>query len=350
MKLLEELEQAVRVRGHERSTFETYRHWIISFLTYSKRNGEWVHPREMGSIDVERWLTHMAVRGDVSENTQNLALQAVLYLYKNVLDMPLEGINALRAKRPKYLPTVLSVDEVARLFAWLDNIPLLVAQLLYAAGLRIGDALSLRVKDIDFDRCQLAIRSSKGKKDRFVSFPEVLHARVEQQLHSSHVCWAHDRDQGYAGVSLPKAFGRKSPKAHQEYNWYYLFPSAGLSRCPESGQLLRHHIDASNITRRIKEAAQKAGIRKRVTSHCLRHSYATHTLESGVDLRTIQKLLGHTDVRTTEIYTHVDSRKATATKSPIEKLLSDPYLANDLRRQANRDDDQSPPTLRIFAG
>lgn len=282
--------------------------------------GKWIPPEEMGSVEVTRFLTHLAVDKHVSATTQNQALAAILYVYKNVLNIELTGVEAMRAKQGKYLPTVLNREELAALFSRLDSTSRLACELMYAGGMRVSEVVSLRLKDLDFDRCQLHVRQSKGGKDRVVSFPEIMHDKVRLQIQDSDRWWKVDQDSGFKGVPLPDAFARKSSRAASELRWYWLFCSANLSHHPTTKELLRFHIDQSHLARKVKNAANAAKIMKRVTPHALRHSYATHLLESGTDLRTIQKLLGHSDLKTTEIYTHVDTREATNTRSPIESM------------------------------
>jgi integron integrase len=266
-----------------------------------------------------------------------LALQSICYLYREVLKQPLEDVNALRSKRPENVREVVDQSELVKLFAAMRGVELLATQLMYGCGLRIGDVVKIRIKDISFERCQIHIHSGKGDKSRYVPFPKVLHDAVRQQIESMRIVHADDVRQGLNGVSLPDGFGRKSSTAHTEFAWWYLFASDNYSRCPRSGDLYRHHRDKSHIGRLIKDAVKRAGIDKRITSHCLRHSWATHSNEMGVDIRTLQVLLGHTDIRTTEIYVHANKDKATASKNPLESLLANPNIIpinRDARKQA----------------
>ena len=323
MKLKERLREVVRRKNHSDSTFDVYWSHFESFLRFHRQlAGKWVPPEEMGLVEVTRFLTHLAVDKHVSATTQNQALAAILYVYRHVLDIQLTGVDAMRAKQGKYLPTVLNREELAALFSRLDASARLACELMYASGMRISEVVSLRLKDLDFDRCQIHVRQSKGGKDRVVSFPAMLHDNVRIQIQDSDRWWKVDQDSGFKGVPLPNAFARKSTCAASELRWYWLFCSATLSHHPTTKELLRFHIDQSHLSRKVKQAALSAKIMKRVTPHALRHSYATHLLESGTDLRTIQKLLGHSDLSTTEIYTHVDSREATNTRSPIESMPS----------------------------
>jgi integron integrase len=257
----------------------------------------------------------------VSKGTQNLALQSVCYLYREIVKQPLEGVNALRSKRPDNVREVVDQSELAAMFRELRGVGLLAAQMMYGCGLRIGELVKIRIKDLSFERCQIHIHSGKGDKSRYVPFPKVLHDTVRTQIESMRVLHADDVRQGLSGVSLPDGYGRKSPSAHLQFAWWYLFASDNYSRCPRSGRMLRHHRDKSHIRRLIKDAVGRAGIDKRITSHCLRHSWATHSNEMGVDIRTLQVLLGHSDIRTTEIYVHANKDKATASRNPLEEML-----------------------------
>lgn len=339
----------IRATGRSEETFKTYWFWCEKFFRFVKdQSGSWKHPRECGRAEVEAWLSSLANGKEwVSKNTQNLALQSVCYLYREVIRKPLEDINALRSKRPENVREVVDQSELVKLFAALRGVELLAAQLMYGCGLRIGDVAKLRIKDISFERRQIHIHSGKGDKSRYVAFPECLHDLVRKQIESMRVLHADDIRQGLNGVSLPDGFGRKSPKAHLEFAWWYLFASDNYSKCPRSGTLYRHHRDKSHIGRLIKNAVSRAGIDKRITSHCLRHSWATHSNEMGVDIRTLQVLLGHTDIRTTEIYVHANKDKATASKNPLESLLANPNLQAEVRA---KHEERMRPGLRIFAG
>ncbi len=316
----------IRATGRSEETFKTYWYWCERFFRFVKDQSDvWKHPRECGRVEVEAWLSALANGKEwVSKNTQNLALQSVCYLYREIIKQPLEGVNALRSKRPENVREVVDQSELIELFRNLRGVGLLASQLMYGCGLRIGDVVKIRIKDISFERSQIHIHSGKGDKSRYVPFPEALHDPVRQQIESMRVLHADDARQGLNGVSLPDGFGRKCKSAHMTFAWWYLFASDNYSRCPRSGSLLRHHRDKSHIGRLIKDAVSRAGIDKRITSHCLRHSWATHSNEIGVDIRTIQVLLGHSDIRTTEIYVHANKDKATASKNPLQELLRNP--------------------------
>lgn len=313
----------IRATGRSEATFTTYWHWCNKYIAYLMLNKTAFSTDASSREKVERWLSSLANSKEwVSKNTQNLALQAVCYMYREVLKQPLEGVNAMRAKRPDNVREVIDQSEIARLFAELRGVELLACQLMYGCGLRIGDVVKIRIKDISFERSQIHIHSGKGDKSRYVAFPECLHDSVSRQIDSMRVLHADDVRQGLSGVSLPDGFGRKCKSAHLDFCWWYLFASDNYSRCPRSGSLLRHHRDKSHLGRAIKNAARRAGLEKRVTSHCLRHSWATHSNEMGVDIRTLQVLLGHTDIRTTEIYVHANKDKATASLNPLQVLTT----------------------------
>lgn len=324
MKLREQMLRRIRMQGKSDATHRTYWHWCEKFIRWAHgKHGLWVHPKDMDERDVEAWLSWLANGPEwVSANTQNVALQSLCYLYREVLGRPLGNVQAIRAKRPQRVRDVLSVEEVGRLFAELSGVELLAAQLIYGCGLRIGDVVGLRVKDVSFDRCQLHIWDGKGCKDRLTQFPAVLHAPMRQQIESVRKQHRRDVREQLNGVSLPDGLGRKSPRSHLDFAWWYVFASDHYSQCPRSGKLYRHHRDRSHLSRRISQASRHAGIEKRITSHNLRHSFATHASEQGMPIRILQELMGHSDIRTTETYLHASADGATAAKSPLEALLS----------------------------
>lgn len=343
MNLEQQLRSTISRQGKEDSTADSYWRWVYTFLAFVKaQRGQWVHPAELGRDEVEQWLTHLANVENVAANTQNQAFSALCYLYREVLKQPLENVNALRAKRPILTREIVDQSEVLQLFAALRGIPLLCAMMMYGCGFRIGDLGRLRIKDISFSRRQIAVRGAKGKKDRMVGFPVELHAGVQRQINSMRVQWQHDMAAGLNGVSLPYAFGRKSPKAHLDFAWWYLFASDKYSRDPKSGRLLRHHRDMGHISRCITQAVRRAGIPKRITSHCLRHSFATHSLEAGVRLHVLQQLMGHNDLETTAGYLHVTKDGATSARSPLTDLLA--------RRVEPVAEKNEKPALNVFAG
>lgn len=319
MQLRRKIESQHKADG----TADAYWGWVKRFLLFAReKRGEWVHPQDMGERQVAIFLSHLASEEGVSANTQNQAFSALCYLYRHVLDRPLEGVSALRAKRPDAIREVLDQSEIVALFEQLSGVALLTARMMYASSFRIGEVGRIRIKDISFERKQIVVRRGKGEKDRVVGFPKAIHDAVSKQIESTRQVWVQDMESGKNGVSLPKAFGRKSPASHEQFRWYYLLCSTSESRCPKSGRLLRHHRHMGSIARQISIAADRAGIEKRVTSHCLRHSFATHSIESGVPIHFVQKLMGHASIETTETYLHASKDMATASPSPIESIVA----------------------------
>ncbi len=318
-KLLDQMRQALRARHYSYRTEQAYIHWVRRFILFHGKR----HPAEMGVPEIEAFLSHLATEEHVATATQNKALSALLFLYRHVLhkDLPADRLNFTLAKRPQRLPVVLSRAEVKRLMAFLDGTPWLVAQLLYGSGLRLSEALRLRIQDLDFDRRLLVVRSGKGDKDRTTLLPQSLRPALELQIQRVRRLYTQDlANPQWEGVSLPTALARKYPNAPREWVWQYLFPAERLSRDPRSGRLLRHHLHPSSIQKAIRAAARAAQIPKRVTPHTLRHTFATHLLERGYDIRTVQELLGHKDIRTTMIYTHVLQRGPYGVRSPLDDL------------------------------
>jgi len=276
----------------------------------------------MGKPEVERFLTHLATERNVAASTQNQTLSAIIFLYKQVLEVEIEWIDdVVQAKRPVRVPVVLTRDEVAAILTRMSARYWLMASLMYGTGLRVAECLRLRVQDLDFGYRQVIVRSGKGAKDRFVPFPDSLMSGVRQQIDESCRIRESDMADGFGEVSLPGALARKYPNAGTDPGWWYLFPSANRSVDPVSGRVKRHHIDPSRLQRAFKQAVRASGIRKRATPHTLRHSFATHLLEAGYDIRTVQELMGHNDVKTTQIDTHVLQRGGAAVRSPVDALL-----------------------------
>lgn len=329
--ILDDIVNKCRSLGYSKATAKVYRAWCEQYIRWAKLiHGEWVHPSKMGRTEIEAWLSYLAVKQRVSAHTQNLALQSVLFMYKRLLGIQIEGVDAMRAKRSKLLPKVISREAVGRLMLEMHGEHRLLAGLLYGAGLRVGSACSLRLKDIDLERQQIQINSGKGKRDNYALLPECLVDPLRRQIERCrhmHLC---DTQKGRAFVELPDAFNRKSPKAAQELRWYWLFPSHRYTKLPETGVIGRGHIDAAHFSRVVKDAANRAGILQRVTPHTLRHCFATHLSENGVDVTTIQALMGHENIETTQIYLHADKKRATATRSPMDELAA--TLANQIRR------------------
>ncbi len=315
-RLLEQLRARIRRLGLALRTEYAYVAWARRFILANGKR----HPAEMGAAEVEAFLTDLANRGKVSASTQNQALSALLFLYREVLGQQLPWMEDIRrAKRPERLPVVLSRDEVAALLDALNGVPWLMASLLYGAGLRLMECLRLRVQDIDFARREILVRHGKGGKDRRTMLPTLCIDALHVQL--AHAQRIHQRDvaAGFGAVWLPHALARKYRSADREWCWQYVFPSMSRSRDPRDGIERRHHLDEGGLQRAVKVAVRRAGIDKYATCHTLRHSFATHLLESGSDIRTIQELLGHSDVATTMIYTHVLNRGGAGVISPLDR-------------------------------
>jgi integron integrase len=300
------------------STEKNYLYWVRYFIRFH----QYQHPTEMGAEEVTAFLTYLAVKQSVSASTQNQALSAILFLYKKVLEIELPWLDdVVRAKTTQRLPVVLTTEEVRALLAQFEGTKWLIYALLYGTGMRIMECMRLRVKDIDFPYKQILIRDAKGGKDRVTVLPESLieplgsHIVKVRELHQT------DLRAGYGSVYLPYALERKYPNAPREWGWQYVFPSKNLSIDPRSGIKRRHHLDEKNIQKSMKQAIRNAGIMKPASVHTLRHSFATHLLEAGYDIRTVQELLGHKDVKTTQIYTHVMQKGASAVKSPADRLV-----------------------------
>jgi integron integrase len=316
-RLIDRFREAIRTRHYSYRTEQAYWYWIRYFIV---RNGR-RHPAEMGAAEVTAFLSWLATERNVAAATQNQALSALLFLYQRVLGEKLPWLGGmLRAKRPVRLPVVLSEAEVRRLLASLQGVKWLMASLLYGAGLRQSECLMLRVKDVDFAYRQILVRDGKGGKDRVTPLPEA--AVQPMQAHLGRVRALHRRDlaEGFGEAWLPNALARKSPRAGFQWGWQFVFPSKNRSADPRSGAIRRHHVYPDTVGRAVKAAAAAAGIVKPVSCHTLRHSFATHLLQSGQDIRTVQELLGHSDVSTTMIYTHVMNKGARAVKSPLDRL------------------------------
>jgi len=306
----------MRLRHMSRRTEEAYLGWIRRYIHFHGVR----HPDAMGASEVVAFLDHLAVEREVSASTQNQALSALLFLYRAVLDRRLEGLDAAtRARGIRALPVVLSRDEVRDVMARLAPRDRLVAMLLYGGGLRLLEALRLRVKDVDLQRRQVTVRQGKGRRDRRCPFPVRLGRPLLEHLEASRRLHGEDRDAG-VGVRLPDALGRKYPAATGEWSWYWIFPAQRPTADEHTGELFRHHLHETVLQRAVKRAARRAGLAKRVTCHTFRHSFATHLLEDGADIRTVQELLGHRDLKTTMIYTHVLDRGPLGVTSPADRL------------------------------
>ncbi len=300
-RLIEKMRRAIRVRHYSIRTEEAYLGWVNRFFRFHRK-----HPRDLKADEINRFLTHLAVHDHVAASTQRQALSAILFLYRNVLKIDPPWIeDIVRARQPKRLPTVLSREEVAALLARLEGAVQLIVMLLYGTGMRILECLRLRIQDIDFDLGHITIRNGKGQKDRTTLLPEACRQRLQDHL--AHVRELHEQDiaAGFGRVHLPAALGRKYPNAAADWRWQYVFPAGSRGTDPRTNQIRRHHLHESVIRKAIYAAVRKTGIPKRVGCHTFRHSFATHLLMAGYDIRTIQELLGHKDVKTTMIYTHV---------------------------------------------
>jgi integron integrase len=315
LPLLEQVRRKLRVKHYSFRTEQQYLQWIKRFILATGKR----HPRDLGAVEVEGFLTRLATQGQVAASTQNQALSAILFLYRQVLGMDLPWMqNVVRAKRPQRLPVVLSVPEVHRLFARLDGVHWMMASLLYGSGLRLMECVRLRIKDVDFERGELIVRNGKGNKDRRTVLPASLRELLSRQCEQVRRLHRDDLLAGFGAVWLPHALARKYPNAPCAFGWQYLFPATHRSIDPVSGMERRHHLDEQTLQRAVKVAAGRAGFDKPVTCHTLRHCFATHLLEAGYDIRTVQELLGHKDLATTQIYTHVLGRGASAVRSPLD--------------------------------
>jgi integron integrase len=314
-KLLDRVRAVARVRHLSLRTEQAYSDWIRRFILFQRKR----HPEEMGTEEIRQFLSHLAVEGSVSASTQNVALCALLFLYRDVLGVELPYVEGIqRAKRPARVPVVFTRKEVERLLARLSGTYGLIARLLYGSGLRVMESVRLRVKDLDFEYTEILVRDGKGEKDRRTILPRPLAEPLHRHLGRVKLLHEIDLSEGFGEVYLPYALGRKYPNAAKEWAWQYVFPSARLSVDPRSSVKRRHHASADSVQREVKRAIHSAGITKHGGCHTLRHSFATHLLEDGYDLRTIQELLGHSDVRTTQIYTHVLNRGGRGVRSPLE--------------------------------
>ena len=314
-KLLNRVREAIRRKHYSIRTEEAYVSWIKRYILFHNKR----HPLEMGRAEIEAFLTHLAVEKRVSASTQNQALCAILFLYREVLGKKLDfPIEAVRAKRPRRLPTILTKEEALRVIGYMSGTSKLMAQLLYGAGLRLMECIRLRVKDLDFTQHLIVVRDGKGHKDRVTMLPDTVIVPLQQHLRRVKRIHEEDLAKGYGSVYLPYALERKYPNANREWIWQYVFPSKRLSKDPRTGIIRRHHINPSTLQKAVKEAARLARINKPVTCHTFRHSFATHLLENGYDIRTVQELLGHKDVKTTMIYTHVLNRGGLAVRSPLD--------------------------------
>ncbi len=318
-KIMDDIRDYMRVHHYSIHTERSYCDWIKRFILFHKMTSraDFIN----GEVKIERFLTHLAVTEQVAPSTQNQAMNALVFLYRKILEVDLnQKIDAIRAKRRKNIPVVMTREEVRLVISLLKGTPQLIVKLLYGSGIRISEAIRLRVHDIDFDLKTITVRSGKGDKDRISTFP--VSVTTDLKNHLTTVKTMHDQDlaRGHGAVWLPYALARKYKNANKQWQWQYLFPSGSLSRDPRSRAIRRHHVDPSMVNKAIKVAVGKAGLHKRITAHTFRHSFATHLLQRGADIRTIQALLGHKDVATTMIYTHVLQQGGHGVTSPLDDL------------------------------
>jgi len=317
-KLMDQVREVLRYHHYSYRTEKTYCDWIVRYIKYF---GAKKHPRDMGKTEIDTYLSHLATERKVSASTQRQALNAIIFLYRHVLDQPIEEqIEPTKAKRHTRPPVVMTKNEVQRVFTQMQRNHLLMAKMLYGSGLRLMECIRLRVQDLDFERNLIYVRGAKGNKDRTTLFPKSIQPDMRHQLEK--VKRLHDEDlaQGYGGVYLPEALARKYPQAAQEFRWQYVFPAKRRSVDPRTSIERRHHVLESGLQKAVKVAVDRAGITKRVGCHTFRHSFATHMLEDGANIRVVQELMGHADVKTAEIYTHVMEKDISATLSPLDTI------------------------------
>jgi len=316
-KLMDQLHEALRSRHYSRRTEKTYCNWVKRFIYFHNVR----HPAEMAEPEINAFLTHLAVKEKVSASTQNQALSALLFLYRHVIGRKVGDLGeVIRARKPKRLPVVMTSNEVKAVLSYLTSDKLLMASLMYGTGLRLMECLRLRVQDIDFSRNEITVRDGKGGKDRVTMLPESLKAALQEQLKRVKAFHEQDLAQGWGRVPLPGALDRKYPNASSDWRWQWIFPQGNHWKNTKTGEEGRHHIDESLVQKAVRDAVVKAGLTKRATCHTFRHSFATHLLEGGYDIRTVQELLGHSDVKTTMIYTHVLNRGPAGVRSPVDML------------------------------
>lgn len=316
-KLLDQVRDTIQLKHYSSRTCESYIHWIKRYIFFHNKR----HPKDMGVPEIEAFLTYLAVKENVAASTQNQALSALLFLYREVLKQEVTFIsNSVRAQKPRRLPTVLTKEEVQKVIGLMRGTHQLMAKLLYGSGLRLMECVQLRVKDIDFGQSQIVVRDGKGMTDRITMLPNSLIEPLQEQLQRVKRLHEEDLAKGYGAVYLPFALGRKYPNADREWVWQYVFTSDILSKDRRTGVMRRHYLHETSLQRAVRVAARRAGLNKRVNCHTFRHSFATHLLQNGYDIRTVQELLGHKDVKTTMIYTHVLNRAGLAVRSPIDVL------------------------------
>ena len=318
-KFMDELRDKIRVKQYAYKTEKTYLDWVERFIRFHGLR----HPNEMGKTEIESYMTHLA-KTNVSASTQNQALAAMLFMYRAMFEREFEGIEAVRAKKSTHVPTVLTVDEMKRILCRLHGVYHMIGYMLYGSGMRLMECMRLRVKDVDFELRTITLRDTKSNRDRVTVLPNAVIEPLK--LHLAKVKAQHEEDlsKGFGSVEMPGALGRKYPNAEYEWGWQYVFPASQYSRDPRSGVVRRHHLFETSVQKAVRKAAKEAGIVKPVGPHTFRHSFATHLLQGGTDIRKIQELLGHQDLKTTMVYTHVAGIGA-GVKSPLDSMvISDP--------------------------
>jgi len=317
MRLLDQVRDVIRKKHYSIRTEQAYVQWITRYILFHKKR----HPRYLREKEISEYLSYLATKGRVAASTQNQALNAIVFLYKQVLGIEVGELGETeRAKTPERLPTVMTKDEVTRVLGAMSGTYQLMAKLLYGCGLRLMECVRLRVKDIDFERDQLIVRDGKGMKDRATMLPVSVKPLLREHLARVKITHEQDLQNALEGVYLPYALARKYPNAGREWGWQYVFPSGRISEDPRTGKMRRHHIHESGLQRAVQKAARTAGLTKPISPHTFRHSFATHLLEGGYDIRTVQELLGHKDVSTTMIYTHVINKGGMGIRSPLDSL------------------------------
>jgi integron integrase len=315
-KLLEQLRDLIRVKQYSPRTEKTYLKWVREYILFHNKR----HPKEMGPVEIKQFITHLVTQRDAAESTQNQALSAIVFLYRNVLHIPLEEtiIETIRPKKGKRVPTVLSKDEARRIIDALSQPYKLMVQIMYGSGLRLMECLRLRVKDIDFENHRIIVYDGKGGDDRDTPLPESIVPALRDHLKKVYALHQKDLADGYGSAPMPYGLNKKFPAAHKQWIWQYVFPASTRAMDPADNMIRRWHIHETALQRAIRDAAREVKLQKRVSPHTFRHSFATHLLQNGYDIRTVQELLGHKDVKTTMIYTHVLQRGASAVKSPLD--------------------------------
>lgn len=326
---LESIKRTMRLRGYSIRTIHSYLYWIRYYIRFHQHR----HPKDMGKTEVVAFLDHLASDRNVTANTQRVSLNAIAFLYNKIMDQPLKDLGFKLATKPRHLPTVLSPEETATILESLNGIHRLIVEVMYGSGLRVSECLRLRVQDINFDQNAITVRNGKGGKDRVTILSEKLKPKLVQQIDRALDIQEKDNTNAI-GPSLPDALGRKYPSAFRSPSWMFIFPSHTLCQHPDNDNWCRHHIHTSVIRKAVKRAAVDAQIHKRISCHTFRHSFATHLLQTGTDIRTVQELLGHSDIKTTQIYTHIIGQHYAGTNSPLDRIreLSSTYGSANVRR------------------